>query len=75
MKGLEAIGSIRVRYLGKIHIYGKQGGAEIHYDLDNKRWYILYISYGVEEKVIKGSSFRIPLKPPGDREAGIDIRY
>lgn len=73
IKGLEAIGSIRVRYSGKIHIYGRQGRAEIHYDPDDKRWYILYISYEVREKVIKGSSFRIPLKPLGDREAGIDI--
>ncbi|MEM4972034.1 MAG: transposase, partial [Sulfolobales archaeon] len=72
IKGLGAIGSIRVRYSGKIHIAGRQGRAEIHYDADDKKWY-MYVSYEVEEKVIRGSSFRIPLKPNGNKEAGIDI--
>jgi len=73
IKGLGAIGSIRVRYSGKIHIAGRQSKAEIHYDLNDKKWYILYISYEVEEKVIKNNSFRISLKPLGDRETCIDI--
>ncbi|MEM4969747.1 MAG: transposase [Sulfolobales archaeon] len=72
IKGLGAIGSMRVRYSGRIHISGRQGRAEIHYDADDKKWYI-YISYEVDKKVVKGSSFRIPLKPLGDKEAGIDI--
>ncbi|MEM1611402.1 MAG: transposase [Sulfolobales archaeon] len=33
----------------------------------------IYISYEVEKKIIRGSSFRIPLKPFGDKEAGVDI--
>ncbi|MEM1610313.1 MAG: transposase [Sulfolobales archaeon] len=33
----------------------------------------MYASYEVDKKVIRGSSFRVPLKPLGDREAGIDI--
>ncbi|MEM4971063.1 MAG: transposase [Sulfolobales archaeon] len=72
INGLGAIGSIRVRYSGRIHVVGRQGRAEIHYDADDKKWYI-YISYEVEEKIVKGGSFRIPLKPLGDKEAGIDI--
>ncbi|MEM4970670.1 MAG: transposase [Sulfolobales archaeon] len=72
IKGLGAIGSIRVRYSGKIHIAGRQGRAEIHYDHDEEKWYI-YVSYEVDRKVIRGSSFRIPLKLNGDKEAGIDI--
>ncbi|MEM4970162.1 MAG: transposase [Sulfolobales archaeon] len=72
IKGLGAIGSIRVRYSGRIHVSGKQGRAEIHYDYDDKKWYI-YVSYEVDKKVIRNSSFRVPLKPLGDKEAGIDI--
>ncbi|MEM1611558.1 MAG: transposase [Sulfolobales archaeon] len=72
IKGLGAIGSIRVKYSGRIHISGRQGRAEIHYDADEEKWYI-YVSYEVDRKVIRGSSFRIPLKPIGDKEAGIDI--
>ncbi|MFZ8823915.1 MAG: hypothetical protein ACO2O0_07190 [Desulfurococcales archaeon] len=44
IKGLGAIGSIRARYPGKIHIAGRQGRAEIGYDSDDEKWYI-YISY------------------------------
>jgi putative transposase len=58
---------IQVRYIA-----GKQCRAEIHYDIDDRKWYI-YISCEVEKKVIRGSSFRIPLKPISDREAGIDV--
>ncbi|MGC9149077.1 MAG: RNA-guided endonuclease InsQ/TnpB family protein [Sulfolobales archaeon] len=72
IKSLRAIGSIRVRYSGKIHISGRQGRAEIHYDHDEKKWYI-YVSYEVERKIIKVDSFRIPLKPIGDKEAGVDV--
>ncbi|MEM1610696.1 MAG: hypothetical protein QXQ57_03500 [Sulfolobales archaeon] len=34
---------------------------------------MLYISCEVDKKVIKDNSFGIPLKPLGDKEAGIDI--
>ena len=44
IKGLGAIGSIRARYPGKIHIAGRQGRAEIGHDSDDEKWYI-YISY------------------------------
>ncbi|MEM1611403.1 MAG: hypothetical protein QXQ57_07145 [Sulfolobales archaeon] len=37
IKGLGAIGSIRVRYSGKIHIAGRQGRAEIHYEADEEK--------------------------------------
>lgn len=61
IKGLGAIGSIRVRYSEKKHIAERQGRAEIQYDHDEKKWYI-HISYEVEKKVVRGSSFRIPYK-------------
>ncbi len=73
IKGLGAIGSIRARYPGKIHIAGRQGRAEIGYDSDDKKWYI-YISYPTRlREIIRGNSFRIPLKPIGDREADINV--
>ncbi|MEM4971662.1 MAG: hypothetical protein QXE01_10485 [Sulfolobales archaeon] len=37
IKGLGAIGSMRVRYSGRIHVVGRQGRAEIHYDADDKK--------------------------------------
>ncbi|MEM1610416.1 MAG: hypothetical protein QXQ57_02070 [Sulfolobales archaeon] len=42
INGLGAIGSIRVRYSGKIHIAGRQGRAEIHYDADDKNGIYTY---------------------------------
>ncbi|WP_198002062.1 transposase [Caldivirga maquilingensis] len=71
LRGLGAVGGIEVWYKGLIHIRGKQGRMEMHHDLDGKKWYA-HIVFEVEEKMVRGSSFRIPLKPVGDKEAGVD---
>jgi len=35
--------------------------------------YIHILFYEVERKIMRGNSFRIPLKPIGDREADINV--
>ncbi|WP_440059596.1 RNA-guided endonuclease InsQ/TnpB family protein [Thermogladius sp. 4427co] len=72
IKGLGALGSIRVRYSGRIHVFGKQGRAEIRYDPDEKKWY-MHISFEVEEKIVKGRIVKVPMKPLGNKSAGVDI--
>ncbi|MEL9908669.1 MAG: transposase [Desulfurococcus sp.] len=72
IKGLGAIGSLKVRFSGRIHIIGMQGRAEIHYDSDEEKWYI-HISFDVEEKMVGGRRVRVPMKPLGDKVAGVDI--
>ncbi|GBF08857.1 transposase [Aeropyrum pernix] len=72
VKGLGAIGSLRIRFSGRIHIIGKQGRAEIRYDADEKKWY-MHISFEVEEKIIRDERVRVPMKPLGDGIAGVDI--
>jgi putative transposase len=72
LKGLGAIGRIEARYKGLIHLRGKQGRLEIHYDSDRKRWYA-YISFEVSEKAVRGVWFNVPKTPKGSLTAGIDI--
>jgi len=72
LKGLGAIGRIEVRYRGLIHLRGKQGRLEIHYDSDRKRWYA-HISFEVSEKAVRGVWFNVPKTPKGGLTAGIDI--
>lgn len=72
IKGLGAIGSIRVRYAGRIHIVGEQGRAEVRYDSDARKWY-MHISFEVSEKIAHGGRVKVPLKPVGDKTAGVDI--
>ncbi|MEM0475107.1 MAG: transposase, partial [Zestosphaera sp.] len=72
LKGLGAIGSIRVRYIGRVNVRGKQGRAEIRYDSDERKWYI-HVAFEVSEKLVKGRWVKVPMKPLGDRIAGIDI--
>jgi len=72
LKGLGAIGRIEVEYRGLIHPKGKQGRIEIHYDSDERRWYA-YISFEVNEKVVRGVCMKIPQIPRGDLRAGVDI--
>ena len=72
IKGLGAVGSLRVRFSGRIHIIGKQGRAEIRYDADEKKWYI-HVSFEAEEKMIRDKRVRVPMKPLGDKVAGVDI--
>jgi len=49
IKWLGAIGRMEVEYKGLIHLKGKQGRLEIHYDSDTKTWYA-YMPFEVEEK-------------------------
>ncbi len=64
---------VRVRYRGVIHVQGRQRGAEIWYDHDRERWYIA-IAYTVKEKLVHGRGWvRVPMKPLGALEAGIDV--
>jgi len=72
LKGLGAIGQIVVEYKGLIHLKGKQGRLEIHYDLDRKKWYA-YIPFEVEEKAIRGIFVKVPGRPKGSLVAGVDI--
>ncbi|MEM0021838.1 MAG: transposase [Fervidicoccaceae archaeon] len=71
-KGLGAIGSIKVRYAGRVSIRGKQGRAEVRYDSDERKWYI-HVAFEVSEKIVKDEWVKIPAKPLGDKVAGIDI--
>jgi len=72
LKGLGAIGWIEVEYKGLIHLKGRRGRLEIHYDPDRRRWYA-HISFEVEEKAVRGVWGKIPQVPRGDLRAGIDI--
>ncbi|MEM0296539.1 MAG: transposase [Zestosphaera sp.] len=72
IKGLRVIGNIKVRYIGRVNVRGKQGRAEIRYDSDEKKWYI-HIAFEVSEKLVKGRWVEVPVNPLGDRIAGVDI--
>jgi len=72
IKGLGAIGRIEVEYKGLVHLKGKQGRLEIHYDQDTKTWYA-YISFEVEEKAVRGFWRKVPQAPKGNLRAGIDL--
>jgi len=72
IKGLGAVGWIEVEYSGLIHLKGKQGRMEIHYDSDTKTWYA-YITYTVTEKAVRGEWRKVPQKPKGNLRAGIDL--
>ncbi|MEM4003863.1 MAG: transposase [Ignisphaera sp.] len=71
-KGLGAIGSIRVRYIGRVNVRGEQGRAEIRYDSDERKWYI-HVAFEVSEKLVKGRWVKVPANPLGDKVAGVDI--
>ena len=70
--GLGAIGRIEVEYTGLVHLKGKQGQLEIHYDPDTKIWYA-HITYTVTEKAVRGIWRKVPQKPKGNLRAGIDL--
>ncbi|MEM3490569.1 MAG: transposase [Fervidicoccaceae archaeon] len=71
-KGLGAIGSIRVRYIGRVNVRGKQGRAEIRYDSDERKWYI-HVVFEVSEKLVKEKWVEVPMNPLRDKVAGVDI--
>ena len=72
LKGLGAIGRIEVEYGGLVHLKGKQGRIEIHYDSDTKKWYA-HISFEVEEKAVRGIWRKVPQTPKGNLKAGVDL--
>jgi len=70
LKGLGAIGWIEVEYRGLVHLKGKQGRLEIHYD--GNSWYA-HISFEVKEKAVRGVWRKVPQTPKGNLRAGIDL--
>jgi len=72
LKGLGVIGRIEVGHKGLIHLKGRQGRIEIHYEPDERRWYA-YISFEVEKKAIRGVWKKVPQAPRGNLRAGVDI--
>jgi len=72
IKGLGAIGWIEVEYTGLVHLKGKQGSLEIHYNSDTKTWYA-HITYTVTEKAVRGVWRKVPQTPKGNLNAGIDL--
>ena len=72
IKWLGAIGRIEVEYTGLVHLKGKQGTLEIHYDADTKTWYA-HITYTVTEKAVREKWRKVPQKPKGNLKAGIDL--
>jgi len=72
IKWLGAIGRIEVEYSGLVHLKGKQGTLEIHYDSDNKTWYA-HITYTVTEKEVREVWRKVPQTPKGNLRAGIDL--
>ncbi len=63
---------LKLKYRGRIHLKGKQGRLEIHYDEVRKKWYA-HIPFKVEEKIVRNEWRRVPLTPLGNKEAGIDL--
>ena len=63
---------LKLEYRGRIHLRGKQGRLEIHYDKVRKRWYA-YIPFRAEEKIVRNEWRRVPLNPLGNKEASIDL--
>jgi len=63
---------LKLRYKGRIHLRGKQGRLEIHYDEVRRRWYA-HIPFKVEEKIVRNDWRKVPLTPLGNKRAGIDL--
>jgi len=63
---------LKLKYKGRIHLKGKQGRLEIHYDKVRKRWYA-HIPFKVEEKIVRNEWRKIPLTPLGNKQVGIDL--
>jgi putative transposase len=72
LKGLRAVGWVELRCRGLIHLKGRQGRMEIHYDQNRRKWYA-HISFEVSEKAVRGVWTNVPRKPKEDLVAGIDV--
>ncbi|MEM4581218.1 MAG: transposase, partial [Candidatus Korarchaeum sp.] len=70
LKGLGMIGGIRVRYIGRVNVRGKQGRAMIRYD--ERKWYI-HVTFKVSEKLVKEKWVKVPMNPLGGKVTGTDI--
>jgi len=73
IKGLGAVGWIRTRFNTNKHIEGKQGRAEIFYDADRKKWYMIVTIYPEKKRYPKDEWHPVPLEPLGELVAGIDL--
>ena len=63
---------LKLKYKGRIHLKGKRGRLEIHYDAVRRKWYA-HIPFKVEEKIVRNEWRKLPLTPLGNKEAGIDL--
>ncbi|MBP1910918.1 putative transposase [Thermococcus stetteri] len=72
LKGLGKFKRLEVQFKGRIHLKGKQGRLEIHYDPVKRKWYA-HISYTVEEKLYGREWVKLPRQPLGNLSAGIDL--
>jgi len=63
---------LKLKYKGRIHLKGKQGRLEIHYDIVRRRWYA-HIPFKVKEKIVRNDWREMPLTPSGNKEVGIDL--
>ncbi len=72
LRRLGKFGRLRIQFKGRIHLKGKQGRLEIHYNPARRKWYA-HISYTVEKKLINNEWVGIPRKPLGNLSAGIDL--
>ena len=72
IKWLGAIGWIEVEYAGLVHLKGKQGSLEIHYNPNTKTWYA-HITYTVTDKAVRSVWREVPQTPKGNLKAGIDL--
>lgn len=73
LQNLGTIGWIELRYKGVLHLKGKRGGLEIHYDADRKRWYASIAFSKISEKVVRGEWRPVPKQPRGNLAAGVDV--
>ena len=73
IKGLGAVGWIKVEFNTNRHIEGKQGRAEIYYDADQKKWYMIVTIYPEKKRYPKDEWHPVPLEPLGELVAGIDL--
>jgi len=73
IKWLGAVGRIRTRFNTNKHIEGKQGRAEIFYDADHKKWYMIVTIYPEKKRYPKDEWHPVPLEPLGELVAGIDL--
>jgi len=73
IKGLGAVGRIKVEFNTNKHLDGKQGRAELFYDPDFRKWYLIVSIYPEKKRYPRDNWFVVPVKPLGNLVAGIDL--